>query len=75
MTEGKVENRAEMFSRLPSEPLEGQREGKKKISGIRLCLIFSLKSGSLATRGEKRFISLKRGMSIKMVIKINIKGD
>ena len=70
-----MKNRAEMVSRLPSEPLEGQREGKKKISETRLCLIFSLKSGFFATNGEKRFISLKRGISIKMVIKINIKGD
>ena len=64
-----------MFSRLSNEPLEGQREGKKKISGIRLCLTFSLKSGSFAIKGEKRFISLKREISIKMVIKINIKGS
>ena len=53
MTEGKDENRTDLFSRLPSEPLEGQREGKKKISGIRLCLTFSLKSGSFATNGER----------------------
>ena len=53
MTEGKVENRNDLFRRLPSEPLEGQREGKKKISGIRLCLIFSLKSESLAINGER----------------------
>ena len=53
MTEGKVENRPGLFSRLPSEPLEGQREGKKKISEIRLCLIFYLKSGSLAMNGER----------------------
>ena len=49
-----MKNRTEMFSGLPSELLEGQREGKKKISETRLCLIFSLKSGSFATNGEKR---------------------
>ncbi|MCH5227530.1 MAG: hypothetical protein J1F16_06945 [Muribaculaceae bacterium] len=48
-----MKNRNDLFRRLPSEPLEGQREGKKKISGIRLCLTFSLKSGSFATSGER----------------------
>ena len=75
MTEGKVENRTDLFSRLPSEPLEWQREGKRKISETRLCLTFSLKSGSFATNDERSKGIHKTGILLKKEFLKFIRGN